>query len=105
MRIIILANYGSQLGKSLGVVHRFNAFATASTEAYAVKSRAQNAQLISNYLKNKVADSFAVRPVIVVNPVAGAIIRPAATITVHGNSCFSRCRVVEKNGLRIWAIN
>lgn len=88
MRIITLANYGSQLAKSLGVVHRFNAIATASAEAYAVKSRAQTAQLISNYLKNKVADSFAVRPVIVVNPDVGAIIRPAATITVQGEQLF-----------------
>ena len=88
MRIITLANYGSQLAKSLGIVHRFNAIATASAEAYAVKSRAQTAQLISNYLKNRVADSFSVRPVIVVNPDIGAIIRPAATITIQGEQLF-----------------
>lgn len=88
MRIITLANYGSQLAKSLGIVHRFNAIATASAEAYAVKSRAQTAQMISNYLKNRVAEDFSVRPVIVVNPDQGAIIRPAATITVQGEKLY-----------------
>ena len=88
MRIITLANYGSQLAKSLGVVHRFNAMATDSAEAYAVKSRAQTAQLISNYLKQRFVDSFAVRPVIVVDADRGAIIRPAASITVRGTEIF-----------------
>lgn len=88
MRIITLANYGSQLAKNLGVIHRFNAIATASAEPYAVKSRVQTAQLISNYLKNKVVEAFAVRPIIVVNPDMGAIIRPAATITVQGEQLF-----------------
>ena len=88
MRIITLANYGSQLAKSMGVVHRFNAMATASAEAYAVKSRAQTAQLISNFLKHQFVDSFAVRPVIVVDADRGAIIRPAASITVQGAEIF-----------------
>lgn len=88
LRIITLANYGSQLAKSMGIVHRFNAIATASAEAYSIKSRAQTAQLISNYLKNQVADEFSVRPVIAVNPNQGAIIRPAAIITIQGEKLF-----------------
>ena len=88
MRIITLANYGSQLAKSLGVVHRFNPMSTASAEAYAVKSRAQTAQLISNYLKQQFVDSFTVRPVIVVDADQGAIIRPAASITIQGSEIF-----------------
>jgi len=87
-RIITLAKYGSQLAKSLGVTHRFNPIATASAEPYAVKSRVQTAQLICNYLKNRIVDSFNVRPVIVINPDLGAIIRPAATITVQGVQLF-----------------
>lgn len=88
MRIITLANYGSQLAKSMGVVHRFNPMATASAEAYTMKSRAQTAQLICNYLKQQFVDCFSVRPVMVVDADRGAIIRPAASITVKGSEIF-----------------
>ena len=88
MRIVTLANYGSKLAKRLGVVHRFNPMAITSAEAYAVKSRAQTAQLISNYLKQQFVDFFAVRPVIVVDVERGAIIRPAASITIQGSEIF-----------------
>lgn len=81
-RIITLTNYGSQLAKSFGVYHRFNSFATASAEAHTVKSRAQTAHLISNYLKNRIADGFEVRPVIVVDAENSKIVRPAASIKV-----------------------
>lgn len=88
MRIITLANNGSQLAKSLGIAHRYNPVATVSAEAYAIKSRAQTAQLISNYLKRRIVDSFAVRPVMVVDADQGAIVRPAAKIIIHGSEIF-----------------
>ncbi len=88
LRIITLATYGSKLAKSMGVVHRFNPMATASAEAYAMKSRAQTAQLICNYLKQQFVDCFSVRPVMVVDADRGAIIRPAASITIKGEELF-----------------
>lgn len=87
-RIITLMKYGSQLAKSLGVVHRFNPIATASAEPYAIKSRTETAQLICNWLKNLPVDSFSVRPVMVVDADAGAIIRPAATIDIWGETIY-----------------
>lgn len=79
-RIITLTSYGSQLAKSMGIVHRFNAIDTASMTAAVAKSRAQTTQLIVNFLKNITIDSFSVRPVIVRDVDAGAIVRPAAAI-------------------------
>lgn len=87
-RIITLMKYGSQLAKSLGVVHRFNPIATASAEPYAIKSRTETAQLICNWLKNLPVDCFSVRPVKVVDADAGAIIRPAATIDIWGETIY-----------------
>lgn len=87
-RIITLMKYGSQLAKNLGVVHRFNPIATASAEPYAIKSRAETTQLICNWLKNLPVESFAVRPVKVMNADMGAIIRPAATIEIWGETLF-----------------
>lgn len=83
-RIIVLTNYGSQLAKSLGVIHRFNPINTAAMTPAIAKSRCQTTQLIVNYLKNMAIDSFKVRPVIVKNPDEGAIVRPAASIIVNG---------------------
>lgn len=87
-RIITLMKYGSQLAKSLGVIHHFNPIATAAAEPYAIKSRIETAQLICNWLKNLPVDSFSVRPVKVVDADAGAIIRPAATIDVWGETIY-----------------
>lgn len=87
-RVITLMKYGSQLAKSLGVIHRFNAIAAASAEPYAIKSRAEAAQLICNWLKNLPVDSFSVRPVIVVDPEEGAIIRPAASIDIWDETIY-----------------
>lgn len=83
-RIIILTNYGSQLAKSLGIIHRFNPINTAAMTPAIAKSRCQTTQIIVNYLKNMSVDSFKVRPVIVKNPDEGAIVRPAASILVNG---------------------
>lgn len=81
-KIITLTNYGSQLAKSLGVIHRFNPMANASAPAYVIKARAQISQLLCNYLKNVYIDSFRVRPVVVVNVDEGAIVRPALSISI-----------------------
>lgn len=83
-RIIILTNYGSQLAKGLGIIHRFNPINTAAMTPAIAKSRCQTTQLIVNYLKNVSIDAFKVRPVIVKNPDEGAIVRPAASIIVNG---------------------
>lgn len=83
-RIIILTNYGSQLAKSLGIIHRFNPINTAAMTTAIAKSRCQTTQLIVNYLKNVSIDSFKVRPVIVKDPDEGAIVRPAASIIMNG---------------------
>lgn len=88
LRIITLTTLGSQLANSLDIPHRFNPAATFSAKPYQVKSRTETAQLICNWLKNLSVDSFEVRPVIVVNPKDGAIIRPAATITVWGEKLY-----------------
>ena len=87
-RIITLMNYGSRLAKNLGIVHRFNPIAVASAEPYAIKSRTETTQLICNWLKNLPIESFAVRPVKVVDADIGAIIRPAATIEIWGETLF-----------------
>lgn len=87
-RIITLMKYGSQLAKSLGVVHRFNPIATATAEPYAIKSRTETAQLICNWLKNLPVDRFSVRPVKVFDADAGAIIRPAATIDIWDETIY-----------------
>lgn len=87
-RIITLMKYGSQLAKNLGVVHRFNPIATASAEPYAIKSRVETTQLICNWLKNLPVESFAVRPIKVVDADTGAIVRPAATIEIWGETLF-----------------
>ena len=88
MKIITLTSYGSQLAKSIGVEHRFNAIATASSEAYAIKSRGQAVQFINAYIKNQIVDSFKYRPVIVVDVNCGAIIRPAASISINNEELF-----------------
>lgn len=81
-KIIVLSNYGSQLAKSLGVIHRFNPINAAAMTPAIAKSRCQTTQLIVNFLKNIKIDSFKVRPVIVKNPDEGAIVRPAASIII-----------------------
>lgn len=83
-KIIVLTNYGSQLAKSLGIIHRFNPINTAAMTPAIAKSRCQTTQLIVNYLKNMEVEAFKVRPVIVKNPDEGAIVRPAASIIVNG---------------------
>lgn len=83
-RIITLTLFGSKLARSLGVNHRFNALTVATAPAYAVKARAETAQLVCNYLKNIDVDYFKVRPVIVVNADEGAIVRPSLMISVSG---------------------
>ncbi len=88
MKIITLAKYGSELARSLGVVHRYKAIEIASSEAFTMKSRAQTAHLICNYLKNRLADSFAVRPLIIVDPANDAIVRPSASITARGEQIY-----------------
>lgn len=87
-RIITLMRYGSRLASSLGIFHRFNPIATASAEPYAVKSRTETAQLICNWLKNLPVESFAVRPVKMLDPDMGQIIRPAATIDIWGEKIY-----------------
>ncbi len=88
IRIITLMQFGSQLAHNLGVQHKFNPMATATAKPYSIKSRAETTQLICNWLKNLPVESFEVRPVKVVNADNGAIIRPAATITVWGEKLF-----------------
>ena len=83
-QIIILTNHGSQLAKSFGIVHRFNAINMASMTVATAKARCQTTQLIVNFLKNIDLDCFKVRPVIVKNPDEGAIVRPAASIAIRG---------------------
>ncbi len=85
-RIITLTIFGSKLARSLGVNHRFNAMAVATAPAYAVKARAEMAQLICNFLKNIDVDYFKVRPVIVVNAELGAIVRPSLMISIGGET-------------------
>lgn len=87
-RIITLMRYGSQVAKNLGVVHRFNPIAAATAETYAIKSRAETTQLICNWLKNLPLESFSVRPVKVTDADSGAIIRPAATIEIWGETLY-----------------
>lgn len=87
-RIITLMKYGSQVARSLGINHYFNPIATATAQAFAVKSRAETVQLICNWLKNMPVDEFAVRPTIVVDAKNGAIVRPAATITVGTDKLY-----------------
>lgn len=88
IRIITLMQYGSQLAHNLGVPHKFNPMATATSKPYSIKSRAETTQLICNWLKNLPVESFEVRPVKVVDADNDAIIRPAATITVWGDKLF-----------------
>lgn len=85
-KIITLTIFGSKLAKSLGVNHRFNAMTVATARAYAVKARAETAQLVCNYLKNIDIDYFKVRPVIVVNADAGAIVRPSLMMSINGET-------------------
>lgn len=87
-RIITLMSYGSKLARNFGVVHRFNPISIITAEPYSIKSRAETAQLICNWLKNLPVDSFAVRPVKIVNADAGAIIRPAASIDLCGETIY-----------------
>lgn len=88
-KIISLTSYGSSVAKALGVTHRFNGFANSSAEPHIVKSRAEASQLVCNYLKNTTVEKFFIRPVIVVNADAGAIVRPAASVIICGEQlCF-----------------
>lgn len=88
MRIITLTSYGSRVAKGLGVIHRFNPLSTATAEPYAIKSRCETTQLICNWLKNLPVEKFSVRPVMVVNADIGAIIRPAASINIWGETIY-----------------
>lgn len=81
-RIIILTSHGSQLAKSLGIIHRFNPINTSAMTAAVAKSRCQTTQLIANFIKHIDIDCFKVRPVVVKNPDEGAIVRPAASIKI-----------------------
>lgn len=89
MKIITITKFGSMLAKNLGVPHRFNPIATATAEPYAVKSRAQTAHFISNYLKNQMAEAFEVRPVLIVDPDRDAIVRPSLSVTVAGEKLYA----------------
>lgn len=88
IRIITLTVYGSRVAKGLGVMHRFNPLAAATAEAHAMKSRCETTQLICNWLKNFPVEKFSVRPVMVVNADVGAIIRPAASIDIWGETLY-----------------
>ncbi|MCM1364868.1 MAG: hypothetical protein NC122_06780 [Faecalibacterium sp.] len=89
-RVITLTNYGSQIADELGVIHRFdhNRERRRQAETYSVKSRTETTQLICNWLKNLSIEKFSVRPVIVVDPDNHAIIRPAATISLNGDTLY-----------------
>lgn len=88
VRIITLTSYGSRVAKGLGVIHRFNPLSSATAEAYTIKSRCETTQLICNWLKNLPVEKFSVRPVLVVNADIGAIIRPAASIDIWGETLY-----------------
>lgn len=88
VRIVTLTLFGSRVAKSLGVVHRFNPLSAASAEPYAIKSRCETTQLICNWLKNLPVEKFAVRPIMVVNADIGAIVRPAASIDIWGETLY-----------------
>lgn len=87
-RIITLMKYGSQVARSLGIAHYFNPIAVATAQAPAVKSRTETVQLICNWLKNLPVEKFAVRPTVVVDASIGAIVRPAATIDIAGDTLY-----------------
>lgn len=88
VRVITLTAYGSRVAKGLGVLHRFNPLSAATAEPYAIKSRCETTQIICNWLKNLPVEKFAVRPVMAVDADAGAIIRPAASIDVWGETLY-----------------
>lgn len=88
VRIITLTEYGSKVAKGLGIIHKFNPISMATAEPYVIKSGCETTQLICNWLKNLPVEKFAVRPVIAVNPETGAIVRPAASLNIWGETLY-----------------
>ena len=88
IKIILLTGYGSKLAKSMGVAHRFNHLEVL--DAPTVKSRAQTSMIAATFMKNLTdrIERFEVRPIIVRNDIADAIVRPALKLRMFDEDVY-----------------